>query len=362
MTTQAAPQRGKKAVSNWILIGVFMLLIQVVLGGITRLTGSGLSITEWNVVTGFIPPLNEHHWMVEFEKYRQTPQYQLLNADFTLPDFKFIFFWEWFHRFWARLIGVVFVVGFVYLLAKQYLKKDMVKPLLILFLLGALQGVIGWIMVASGLTGDAIYVKPTRLALHFVFALALIAYAFWYALELKLDKKDRVHDAGLYKWSWWLTGLLLLQLAFGALMAGHKAATAAPTWPTINGQWVPGSMLHDKPVLLNFIENKITIHFVHRTLAYLLLLLVIMYSMKIFRKRISSRVFKTFGRLPLLLVLLQVLLGILSVIYSTSIVPQRWGAFEWMAQCHQVVGMLLFLSLVAMLYLTRPVARFLQPV
>jgi heme a synthase len=360
----AASQRGKRAVSNWILIGVGMLLIQVVLGGITRLTGSGLSITEWNVVTGTLPPLNDQDWTAEFNKYRQTSQYQLLNADFTLADFKFIFFWEWFHRFWARLIGVVFVVGFVYLLSKRYLQKEMVKPLLVLFLFGALQGAIGWIMVASGLTGDAVYVKPTRLAMHFVFALALIAYAFWFALQLKIAPKDKLPNASLHTWSWGLTGLVFIQLAFGALMAGHKAATAAPTWPTINGQWIPDTLLKERPVLLNFIENKITIHFVHRGLAYLLLLLVIIYSLKIFRGKngAAGATFKQFGRLPLLLVLLQVVLGILSVLLSTAIVPQRWGAFEWMAQCHQVAGMLLFLSLVAMVFLTRRASPFTQPV
>jgi heme a synthase len=167
--------KGQKAVANWIFIGVAMLLVQVLLGGITRLTGSGLSITEWNVVTGALPPLNEAAWQQEFLKYQQTPQYQLLNSDFTLRNFKFIFFWEWFHRFWARLIGVVFIVGFVYLLAKRYLKTAMIQPLLILFVMGALQGAIGWIMVASGLTGDAVYVKPTKLALHFVFVVCLSA-------------------------------------------------------------------------------------------------------------------------------------------------------------------------------------------
>src|SRR5687768_10781843 len=126
--TEFYPQRTSRAVAIWLMIGVGMLIIQILLGGVTRLTGSGLSITEWNVVTGTLPPLNEQKWEEEFAKYRETPQYQILNTSFTLEDFKFIFFWEWFHRFWARLIGVVFVVGFLYLLAKKYLKAEMVKP------------------------------------------------------------------------------------------------------------------------------------------------------------------------------------------------------------------------------------------
>jgi heme a synthase len=345
--------RGQKAVSNWILIGVIMLLIQVVLGGVTRLTGSGLSITEWNVVTGTLPPLSEQRWEEEFAKYKQTPQFQILNANFTLDDFKFIFFWEWIHRFWARLIGLVFVIGFIYLLLKKYLKPAMVKPLLILFLFGALQGAIGWIMVASGLTGDAVYVKPTRLALHFVFALGLIAYAFWFALQLRLPDAERIKAPQLQKWTGWLIAIVLVQLIFGALMAGHKAANAAPTWPDINGSWLPAGLWQQEHGLLNLVDNKITIHFIHRGLAYLILVLVILYTVKIFRFNNAGRVFKQAGKVPLLLVCIQVILGVFSLLTSSEIVPNRWGAFEWMAQLHQVTGMLFLLSLVAMLYLTR---------
>lgn len=360
MNTISLEQRANRAVSNWIFLGVIMLLVQVVLGGVTRLTGSGLSITEWNVVTGALPPLNDQQWQAEFSKYQQTPQYRLLNTDFTLSDFKFIFFWEWFHRLWARLIALAFVVGFVYLLAKRYIKKDMVNPLLILFLFGALQGAIGWIMVASGLTGDAVYVRPTRLAMHFVFALALIAYAFWLGLRIKIPAQKRRNYPSLYRWSWVLTIILFVQLIFGALMAGHKAASAAPTWPTINSTWVPDGLLKETPVTLNFFENKITIHFVHRGLAYALLILIIIYSVKVFRITPVSTIFTQARRWPLILVSIQVLLGIFSVLTSTGIVPNRWGTFEWMAQLHQITGMLLVLSLVAMLFLTRQ-PSFKQP-
>jgi cytochrome c oxidase assembly protein subunit 15 len=360
MNTISFEQRANRAVSNWIFLGVIMLLVQVVLGGVTRLTGSGLSITEWNVVTGALPPLNNQQWQLEFSKYQQTPQYRLLNIDFTLTDFKFIFFWEWFHRLWARLIAVAFVVGFVYLLAKKYIKKDIVNPLLILFLLGALQGAIGWIMVASGLTGDAIYVRPTRLAMHFIFALGLICYAFWLGLRLKVPAKDRISHPTLYRWAWVLIVILFVQLIFGALMAGHKAATAAATWPTINGSWVPDGLLKEQPVTLNFFENKITIHFMHRGLAYALLILIIIYSVKVFRVQPASKIFSQARRLPLILVAIQVILGILSVLTSTGIVPNRWGTFEWMAQLHQITGMLLLLSLVTMLFLTRRLS-FNQP-
>lgn len=330
-----------------------MLLIQVILGGVTRLTGSGLSITEWNVITGALPPLSESAWIAEFEKYQQTPQYKLLNVHFTLADFKFIFFWEWLHRLWARLIGVVFIIGFVYLLVKRHLKSEIVGPLLILFLLGALQGAVGWIMVASGLTGDAVYVKPTRLALHFIFAMVLIAYAFWFFLRLTVPPGDRITSARIKSFTVWLLVLVTIQLVFGALMAGHKGATAAPTWPDINGSMFPASTFQSKPWLINFIENKITIHVVHRTLAYVILILTVVYTSLMFGIKGAPKTFNIFKALPVILVSLQVLLGILSLETSTHIVPNSWGAFEWLAQLHQVTGMLFALSLVGVYYTVR---------
>ncbi len=350
---QTSPHHAsKKAVATWIYIGVVMLLIQVILGGITRLTGSGLSITEWNVVTGTLPPLNAADWLIEFQKYQATPQYRLLNMDFTLDDFKFIFFWEWFHRFWARLIGVVFVVGFIYLVAKKYLNRDMQRPLIILFLLGALQGAVGWIMVASGLTGDALYVKPTKLAMHFVFAMVLIAYAFWFALQLSVPERARLHSPGVKRNVLITLVNLFFQLIYGALMAGHKAATAAPTWPDINGSYIPDGLFRETPFMLNFIDNTITVHFVHRNLAYLLLIAVILLTIQLFRIKSKTRLFSRAAIMPLILVIVQVLLGVISVLVSPKIIPGRWGMFEWMAQLHQVTGMLLMLSIVSLWYLT----------
>lgn len=346
-------KNASKPVAVWIGAGIVMLVIQVLLGGVTRLTGSGLSITEWNVITGTIPPLNEENWIREFDKYKQTPQFQLLNIDFTLSDFKFIFFWEWLHRFWARLIGVVFIIGFVYLLSRKHLKKEMVQPLLTLFFLGALQGAIGWIMVASGLSGDAVYVKPTRLALHFIFAIGLIAYAFWFFLILTIPRSETVVSPVSRKAVVWLLLLTTIQLIFGALMAGHKAATAAPTWPDINGTLLPPSLFSDIPWLVNFIENKITVHFVHRNLAYLIFILTVWLSVKLYGIKHPGKIFNSLKAIPLCLVVTQVLLGIFSLVSSPGIEPNRWGVFEWMAQLHQVAGMLFALSLVALLYVVR---------
>lgn len=355
-----------RAVANWLLLGVGMTIIQIALGGITRLTGSGLSITEWDVVTGALPPMSEAAWQTLFTKYKTTPQFQLLNFDFTLANFKFIFFWEWFHRLWARTIGLVFAIGFIYFLVKKYFQPKMIRPLVILFLLGAMQGAIGWIMVASGLEGDAVYVKPTRLALHFIFALGLLAYTYWFALSLKVktlkeqpslqdaynDEKFLRHLRSIKLFSWTILVVLFFQLIYGALMAGHKAANVAATWPTINGQWIPTGLTSKDSFLLNAVNNTIWVHFIHRGLAYLLLILIVWYSNKLFR--INGNAFwNLMRRMPLTFVLFQVALGIFTVISSAKIVPGVWAGFEWMAQLHQLVGMLLLLSVVNIIYVTK---------
>jgi cytochrome c oxidase assembly protein subunit 15 len=345
-------KKNDRQVGIWLLVGVGMVVIQVALGGITRLTGSGLSITEWNVVTGTLPPMGQAAWLAEFEKYKATPQFHLLNSDFGLSDFKSIFFWEWFHRLWARLLGVVFAVGFAYFLLKKKFRQAMVKPFLILFLLGALQGAVGWIMVASGLDGDAVYVKPTRLAVHFVLALGLLCYTFWFALKLMVPFKERKHYTGLKKAEAAILILLVFQLLYGALMAGHKAATAASTWPSINGYLLqPAGLYKEEHGLLNFIDNKIMIHYIHRGLAYLLLVATIIFSYRINKLSLTPLMEKT-KWLPAGLVVLQILLGIATVLTSVAIVPNRWGNFEWLALLHQLTGMSFLLAIIWMLYLS----------
>lgn len=350
-------RKNDRQVGIWLLIGVGMVVIQVALGGITRLTGSGLSITEWNVVTGTLPPMNEAAWLAEFAKYKATPQFHLLNSDFGLSDFKSIFFWEWFHRFWARLLFVVFVIGFVYFLARRKFRAAMIKPFLILLALGALQGAVGWIMVASGLDGDAVYVKPTRLAVHFVFALGLLCYTFWFALKLMVPAKERKHHDGIKKLEAVILVLLVFQLLYGALMAGHKAATAAYTWPSINGYLLnPPGLYQPQHGLLNFIDNKIMIHFVHRGLAYLLFAVTLYFSYRLNKFTLTPLLEKT-KWLAAGLILLQVLLGISTVLTSVAIVPNAWGTFEWLALMHQLTGMSFLLAMMWMLFLTTGAKR-----
>ena len=348
--------KNNRAIIIWLFTGLVMIIIQIILGGITRLTGSGLSITEWNLGEGIIPPLNHEQWIVAFDKYKQTEQFRQLNSGFTLPDFKFIFFWEWFHRLWGRLIGVVFAIPFIIFLVQRRFNREMIWPLVILFLLGALQGAVGWIMVASGLTGDAVYVRPTKLALHFILALILLAYTYWFTLKFIVKKDSLIQNKKLNTFTWIILAVLFVQLFYGAMMAGYKAAVYAPTWPTINGHWVPPVITDSvNETGTDYVERKAIIitHFIHRNLAYLLLLLVIAWTIMTSRIK-TTEAFSRTRWLPLVFILVQVLLGILTVLSSTGIRAYRWNQFEWMAQLHQLVALFLLLSLIHAVFLLTP--------
>ncbi|MEZ5045629.1 MAG: COX15/CtaA family protein [Chitinophagaceae bacterium] len=337
----------EKIIGYWLLIGVAMLLIQVLLGGITRLTGSGLSITEWKPILGFIPPLNEQGWQKAFLMYQEkTGQYKYLNQDFSLSDFKFIYFWEWFHRVWARFMAIVFVIPFVFFLVKKYFTSQMMYALLTLFILGAAQGLIGWIMVASGLNDDNLYVSHIRLAAHFISALVLIGFTFWYALHLLIPQTSYVYHKGLLRLSLFILVILFCQLSYGAFMAGLKAATVAPTWPLINGEWIPQTWHKD------FLYHPISIHFVHRGLAYLLFVLILIFYFYS-QKSIQSTLYNRSVYSTLILVLLQIGLGIFTVLYSTHTARNGFGLFEYLAQAHQLTAMFLFLALLTCIFLLK---------
>ncbi|MCC6289569.1 MAG: COX15/CtaA family protein [Chitinophagaceae bacterium] len=339
-------QKSDKAVGIWLLTGVGMIMIQVLLGGITRLTESGLSITEWKPITGMLPPIGNAAWLAEFEKYKHTDQFKYIHADFTLSDFKFIFFWEWFHRFWARLMGIVFAVGFIYFIWKKKFRKEMIIPLIILFLLGAIQGAIGWIMVKSGLVPEMYFVGHVELTTHFVAALGLLVYALWFALTLLVPAQYISRNIILKRMLTCIIIVLFVQLIYGGFMAGLKAATVAPTWPAMNGEWLPGS-LHMIKGKANYFNNPFMVQFIHRGIAYLLTILVLVWFIMANRHTVSA-LFNRTKILPLLLVLLQVLLGILTVIYSPNATT-----FVWFGVLHQFVAMLLLMSLVWVLYLVK---------
>ena len=336
-----------KNVAKWLYLGVLMLVIQIILGGITRLTESGLSITEWNPITGALPPLNTAEWQSEFAKYKGTDQFRYINANFSLSDFKFIFFWEWLHRTWARLMGIVFLVGFFYFLLKKQFKKDMIIPFIILFLLGAVQGAIGWIMVESGLMPEKMFVDHIKLATHFMTALVLLCYTFWFALSISVPSNMKVVNKPLKRFTRAILIILFFQLTYGAFMAGLHAATAAPTWPTINGNWIPDTMYNITPGWKNFIDNKIMVQFIHRGFAYTLFILVIIWTVKA-KKFVGSALFSKSKFIPLALVILQVALGITTVVLSPF-----GNNLVWFGVAHQLVAILFLMSIIFMTYIIR---------
>jgi cytochrome c oxidase assembly protein subunit 15 len=335
------------AVAIWLLIGVGMIVVQVLLGGITRLTGSGLSITEWKPILGAVPPLNEGDWQKAFEQYKQIGQFKHLNFEFTLYDFKFIYFWEWFHREWARLIAIVFLLPFIYFIITRKFKQEMIKPLMILFLLGILQGLIGWVMVKSGLNEESLYVNHIRLAIHFISALGLLSYTLWFALQLLVDRSELVHAPALKNFSIWLFALIVVQLIFGAFMAGLKAANFATTWPTINGEWVPSSIANDSWSSLT--HDPLAVHFIHRTLAYVIAVLIFIWFQQA-KKIASTHLFKRIYWMPMAIVLLQVVLGVLTVLMANNA-----SALLWLGVAHQFTAMLLVLVWTTVLYVIRKV-------
>lgn len=338
--------RNNRAVAIWLYIGVGMIMIQVLIGGLTRLTGSGLSITEWQPILGAFPPMNEQAWQAAFDKYKEIAQFKHLNSHFSLSDFKMIYFWEWFHRDWARLMGLVFIFPFIYFLIKKKIRRDMVKPMIILFLLGGLQGAIGWIMVKSGLNDENLYVSHIRLAVHFISALALLAYTLWFAMKVSIPSDQVLHVPFLKKLNIWLLVLITLQLIYGAFMAGLHAAFAAVTWPDMNGQWIPDGMLMQGGFWDDISHNLITVHFIHRALAYLICIPVIIWTVKTKDLPVNS-LFRKIRFLPVVLLLVQILLGILTVINTSGQIPLIYAIL------HQFVGMLFLLSFVATLFLSR---------
>ena len=345
-------QKSSKPVAIWLLVGVGMIVIQILLGGITRLTGSGLSITEWKPIMGSIPPMNEQDWNTAFEKYQNIAQYKYLNSHFTLADFKSIFFWEWFHRLWARLIGVVFLIPFIIFWVQKRFKKEMIKPMIILFLLGAIQGLVGWVMVLSGLEdSELLYVSHYKLAIHFILALGLLCYTLWFAFDLLVPEQQLTVNKKIRSFAGWILLLLIVQLIYGAFMAGLKAATAAPTWPDMNGVWLPTNIHsfagREFPGLSFLTDHPLVIHFIHRNLAYLITVLIFIWWRRSVKIQ-STKLFQKTRLLPLLIVFLQVVLGVLTVVNT---VDQR--AFLWLGVVHQFVAMLLLLSMVWVLFIVR---------
>ena len=318
--------KDNKKVIIWLFTGCLLIFIMVIVGGITRLTHSGLSISDYKLISGTIPPMNEQEWVEAFELYKQYPEYQKLHYHFELEDFKDIYFWEWLHRVIGRFIGIVFILPFLYFLVTKQLTGSTIKKSLVLFFLGGFQGFLGWYMVKSGLV-DIPAVSHYRLAMHLVTAFITFAYAFWVALDLIYPKKKEI-DTKFRNLIRFGMAILLLQIIWGAFVAGLDAGWIHNTWPLMND----GKLIHEtvwieqNPLWRNFIEGKSGVQFVHRYLAYFVVGIILYIWYRSRNLSLTTLQQKSINAL-LILVFLQFLLGVLTLIYAVPV---------WLGVTHQV--------------------------
>jgi cytochrome c oxidase assembly protein subunit 15 len=338
-----------KTIRNWLLVGLIMLIGQVIIGGITRLTGSGLSITRWDIITGVVPPLNMQEWLYEFDLYKQTPQFHKINSTFTLQDFKFIYFWEFFHRLWVRALGFIFLIPFIIFVLKKQMDTYLIKRLGLVVLLTIITASAGWIMVKSGLVNRP-WVNAYKLTIHFILALLVItamvktvADVFLFGSDKKVGSKIIVPI---------VITVTFIQMIFAGLMSGMRAGLYYPSWPDMNGEFLP-SVLRDETHwtwanMINYDSYLFApafIQFTHRMLAYLLLILTVYMFFKL--KDNLQQNTKKWLYFSVTLVLLQIVLGILTVLNVEGKIPLFLGT------SHQLVGLLYFMSLLFLFYSLR---------
>lgn len=335
-----------KSVRIWLIIGLIMVFVQILIGGVTRLTGSGLSITEWSVIMGTLPPLNLEQWNEAFHKYQQFDQFKLVNSHITLSDFKFIFFWEWFHRLWARSMGFVFLFPFIYFIIKGIIPKNQIIRYGILMILGGLAGVVGWIMVASGLEENKVLVNPMKLMLHLLVACSIFVYLFRLLIEDTYPKERKRFDIKARNLTTFLLILVISQIAIGALVAGSKAALSCTTWPLMNGYFIPEYIGFHTPFDEHVPENNITIQFLHRMIAYFITLFAAYYYWRT-RQTMAQPIFHLYRNLMLLIIAIQVTLGILTLINSKGEVPVFLGVL------HQMTAFVLLNIIVGLHYFVK---------
>lgn len=329
--------KNNKFILQWLWAGLVLVLIQIILGGITRLTGSGLSITRWDIITGIWYPLSEEQWTYYFDLYKQTPQYTKVNAWMDLERFKFIFFWEYFHRLWARLMGLVFILPLCYFLFKNLLSTQLKIKVLVIFILAILVASLGWIMVASGLVSYP-WVNAYKLSFHLGVAVVLLNYIYSTILFVEGNQIKWKVFKTLFNLPVIFSALIFFQIYVGGIMAGMKAALVAPEWPLLLGQWFPKEIFQFSNYS-NFLFSEyeishtapVIIQFFHRLIAYiifvLMLLILYRYHLK-FRSKLYPILF---------LVVVQILLGIFTLINSHGSVPL------WLGSLHQLTGIVLLL-------------------
>ncbi len=329
-----------KPVIIWLLSGCFLIFIMVFVGGITRLTNSGLSMVNWSLFMGAIPPLNAADWQELFALYQDSPEGKKLNYNCTLSEFKYIFFWEYLHRMIGRLLGLVFIIPFIFFIIQKRLTKKLITQSIVLFFLGAMQGAIGWWMVKSGLV-DNPYVSHYRLSIHLITAFLTCAFAFWIALPLMYPKSGRGNKK--------ISRLLLIffffviiQIIYGAFVAGLDGGKGFNTWPKMGGEWIPEAVYTDingyNPIW--FIEHRWGVQFIHRTLGILIFIFTLYIWKKGFAISTLERQKKSLS-LVFSIVILQTILGIVTLIL---------GAPIYMASIHQITAFFLLMAIVYALF------------
>jgi len=330
-------RKKNKAVIIWLLSGCFLVFIMVVVGGITRLTNSGLSMTDWHLITDTFPPLTEAKWQETFEQYKKFPEYQKINIhnDFTLSDYKFIYFWEWFHRFIGRIIGLAFLIPMVYFLIKRKIDKPTLNKCFILLGMGALQGFFGWFMVRSGLI-DNPDVSHFRLSLHLTFAFVTFAYTLWVGLDLMYPNRNEA-ILPLRKIARFALTFLLLQIIYGGFVAGLNAGLIHNHWPLMSDrQFLHESIILEKDTWLQRLtEGKSGVQFVHRTLAYVVVGFILALFFKSKKYALSLQQKNGINAL-VIIVFLQFSLGVFTLLYSVPL---------WLGLTHQIVAFFLLTAM-----------------
>lgn len=321
---------GKRIVAWWLLLCCALVFAMVVLGGVTRLTGSGLSIVEWRPITGVLPPLSTSDWQETFALYQQSPEFQKVNSHMDLEDFKSIFWLEYLHRLLGRVIGIVFLLPFLLFVATGRIARQEAPKYVLMFMLGGLQGLLGWYMVKSGLVSNP-HVSQYRLTAHLLAAFAIYGYMFWMALGLLFRDRDGPRHA-LFPRTLAVTGLIVVTVISGGFVAGLKAGLIYNTFPKMGESLIPPGLSMMEPAWRNFVANPVTVQFDHRVLALTTLAAVVAYWFTARRREVPSRLQRALPAL-LLVAVLQVGLGVSTLLLR---VPIALGAM------HQAVAMLLF--------------------
>lgn len=332
-----AGKRGARGpIRLWLMLLFLLVMVMIAVGGLTRLTDSGLSITEWKPISGALPPMTAEAWDAEFEKYKQIPEYQLQNAGMSLSEFKAIFWWEWGHRQLGRVIGLVWAIGFFGFLAARQIPPGWTQRLFLLGVLGGLQGAIGWWMVSSGLGGEMLDVASYRLATHLGLAFVILGFIAWYVYTLTYEERAlmqarRSAEPRLFSITTGLLHLCFLQILIGALVAGIDAGRTYNDWPLMAGQIFPSNALDLEPVWRNFFENAGLVQFIHRVVGYLVLIFGIVVWIRSRRSPNNDTRFRY--NMVLAVLCLQVVLGIVTVVYfapwHVAIVHQIGAVALW---------------------------------